>query len=288
MGSLIYLNGEIQPAESARISPFDRAFLFGEGIYEVCIIINGQFVDMDSHLARLDRSLAACGMAPPPERAQLAQIMGDLAHRNGVTNGFAYLQTTPGATPRSFTAVPQGRPTVMILTQAQDFLSSPLLSRGITVQLQPDIRWLHRDIKTIMLLPQVMAKRSALANGVDDTLFFDEQGITEGSSSNVFIVEASGTLVTRPLSNHLLAGCTRARIIALALEAGMTVEERIITRDELSRAPEVFVTSATYMIVPVTCIDGDVVGNGQAGEVTKRLQDAYLGFMRALSAPATP
>ncbi|QOF94901.1 aminotransferase class IV [Novacetimonas hansenii] len=287
MGSLIYLNGEIQPAESARISPFDRAFLFGEGIYEVCIIINGQFVDMDSHLARLDRSLGACGMTPPPERAQLPQIMHDLAHANGITNGFAYLQVTPGATPRSFTAVPQGRPTVMILAQAQDFLSAPSLSRGITVQLQPDIRWLHRDIKTTMLLPQVMAKRSALANGVDDTLFFDELGITEGSSSNVFIVEASGTLITRPLSHHLLAGCTRARIITLAQDAGMKVEERIITRDELLRAPEVFVTSATYMIIPVTSIDGHAVGDGQTGEVTKRLQDAYLDFMRSLSAPAT-
>ncbi|MBE7619620.1 D-amino acid aminotransferase [Komagataeibacter sp. FXV2] len=288
MGSLIYLNGEFQPAESARISPFDRAFLFGEGIYEVCLLVNGRFVDMDSHLARLDRSLAACGMTPPPERPQLERIINDLARRNGVTNGLAYLQVTPGATPRSFTAVPQDRATLFILTQAQDFLSAPHLSRGITVQVRPDIRWLHRDIKTIMLLPQVMAKRSALANGFDDTIFIDEQGITEGSSSNIFIVTDAGTLVTRPLSDHLLAGCTRQRIITLARDAGMTVEERIITRDELSRAPEVFATSATYLVVPITRIDDHVVGDGGIGTVTRRLQEAYIAFIRALAATGAP
>lgn len=277
--SIVFLNGVYVRAEDARISPFDRGFTFGEGVYEVCIAVNGKFVDAPAHLARLDRSLAACGIAPPPERAHLDSIMKELLGKNDVITGLVYLQVTSGVSPRNFTIRPEGRSTLLMLAQASDFEQASAFREGIHVQLREDIRWLHRDIKTTMLMPQVMAKRDALANGVSDTLFYDEQGITEGASSNVFLVDAYGTLVTRPLSNRLLAGCTRERILDLAQGAGFSIEERPIRRAELVTATECFVTSATYLIAPVLTIDGVSIANGQIGPITRTLQRLYCNYM---------
>lgn len=277
--SIIFLNGAYVPAEDARISPFDRGFTFGEGVYEVCIAVNGNFVDAPAHLARLDRSLAACGIAAPPERVELHSIMKELLQKNDVRTGLVYLQVTSGVSPRNFTACPEGRSTLMMLAQASDFEQTPSFRAGIHVQLQEDIRWLHRDIKTTMLLPQVMAKRNALANGVSDTLFYDALGITEGASSNVFLVDGHGTLVTRPLSNLLLAGCTRERILELAQGAGFLIDERPIQQAELATAAECFVTSATYLIAPVLSVDGRAIADGKAGLVTRRLQRLYCAYI---------
>ncbi|GBR43973.1 aminotransferase class IV [Neokomagataea thailandica] len=277
--SIIFLNGHYVHEKDARISPFDRGFTFGEGIYEVCIAINGKFVDALEHLARLERSLKECGIDTPPERDELSNIMSELLQKNDITTGLVYLQITPGASPRNFTIRPEGRPTLLMLAQGVDFKRSPAFLDGIHVQMRQDIRWLRRDIKTTMLMPQVMAKRDALSNGVSDTLYYDEYGITEGASSNVFLVDANGTLITRALSNHLLAGCTRARILDLAQNIGLTVEDRPIQLTEFVTAAECFVTSATYLIAPILTVDGVIIKDGKAGPITRLLQNKYCDYI---------
>lgn len=166
-----------------------------------------------------------------------------------------------------------------MLAQASDFEQTSAFRKGIYVQLREDIRWLHRDIKTTMLMPQVMVKRDDLANDVSDTLFYGEQGITEGASSNVFLMDTYRTLVTRPLSNRFPAGCTRDHILDLARGAGFSIEERPIQRAELATATECFVTSATYLITPVLTIDGVSIANGQIGPITGMLQRLYCNYM---------
>ena len=279
--SIIFLNGAFLAAEEARISPFDRGFTFGEGVYEVCIVVKGKLIDAPAHLARLERSLKSCDMAPPPEMANLPALMAELLQKNAIHNGSVYVQVTPGVTPRNFTAQPQGRSTLMMVANTGHFETSPAFTAGVHVQLQPDIRWLHRDIKTTMLMPQVMAKRNALANGLADTLFYDADGLTEGASSNVFMVDTQGSLITRPLSNLLLAGCTRERVLTLAQNAGLTLQERPIRPEELPQAAELFVTSATYLIAPVLSVDGIKINNAVIGPKTRQLQKLYLNYIAA-------
>lgn len=278
----LYLNGQYLLPEQATISAFDRGFLFGEGIYEVWLVVNRRLVDMESHLKRLDRSLRESGIPVPPERTELVSLLGDIVKRNNITNGFVYLQVTPGAGERNFIGKATTRPTVMLMGQEKDFPGSPNCRNGITVDLVPDIRWLRRDIKTIMLMPQVMAKKAAVAHGNKDAIFYDEQGITEGASSNVFAVNASGGIMTRPLSHSLLPGCTRDRILTLARTAGLPVREEIISRDALFAATEVFVTSATSLVTPVIAVDGRTIADGEPGRVTRQLQALYLDYTNTL------
>ncbi|WP_282759803.1 aminotransferase class IV [Komagataeibacter saccharivorans] len=282
MSGELFLNGRYLPPEQATVSAFDRGFLFGEGIYEVWLVVGRRLVDLDSHLSRLDRSLRETGIPVPPERAALPAILAEIITRNAITDGFIYLQITSGAGERNFTGEASTRPTLLILAQEKDALAAPALQSGIAVDLVPDIRWLRRDIKTIMLLPQVMAKKAAMAHGSQDAIFYDSTGVTEGASANVFIVTAQGDLVTRALSHELLPGCTRNRVMILAREAGLTVREETITVDALLAAPEVFLTSATSLVMPVVRIGDSTIGNGQRGATTQQLQQLYLNYIDSL------
>ncbi|MFT9256819.1 MAG: aminotransferase class IV, partial [Acetobacter sp.] len=228
------------------------------------------------------RSLRECGIPTPPERDTLPAILNDLVRRGGIADGFIYLQITPGAGERDFTATANTRPTLFIMARHKDLLGAPALQSGLAVDLVPDIRWLRRDIKTTMLMPQVMAKKNAVRQGLKDAIFYDETGITEGASSNTFIVTDGGALRTRPLSHKLLPGCTRNRLITLAKENGIAVEEQAFSVEDLLGAREVFVTSATSLVVPVVQVNETTIAQGIPGPITRKLQDVYLAYIQSL------
>ena len=280
--TVVFLNGRFINEDEALISPFDRGFTFGEGVYEVCIAVEGKIIDLEDHLARLDRSLNAAGITPPPERPMMPGLMRDLLDTNGIKNGFVYIQITPGKTARNFVASPKERSTLLMSTGTAPLGESNAFKHGLRVQVIPDIRWGRRDIKTTMLMPQVMAKRAALASGFDDVIFYDDLGITEGSSSNVFMVTSEGALVTRPVSHQILSGCTRNTVIELAQQNGMTVTERPISHDDLFQAKEIFLTSSTYLIVPVVELELKGKTATYSFKETKNIQSIYTTYLRAL------
>lgn len=278
----LFLNGQYVFPEQASISALDRGFLFGESIYEVWLVVRRRLVDMQSHLDRLDRSLKESGIPAPPERANLASILQELVVSNSLVNGSLYLQITSGSGERSFTGNATSRPTLLVMAQNKNYAEAPTQETGISVDLVMDPRWIRRDIKTTMLLPQVMAKKSAIEHGYNDAIFYDQHGVTEGASSNVFIVTSKGELITRPLSHSLLPGCTRERVLSLARSSGLKVQEQVITLDQLFTAQEVFVTSATYLVTPVVSINGHHIANGQKGPITQQLQIHYSNYIESL------
>ncbi|MFT8462833.1 aminotransferase class IV [Acetobacter persici] len=277
--TVVFLNGRFINEDEAMISPFDRGFTFGEGVYEVCISVAGKIIDLEEHLGRLDRSLNAAGIILPPERSSMPGLMHDLLERNGIKNGFIYIQVTPGKTVRNFIASPTERSTLLMSTGPTPLEESNAFKHGMRVQVIPDIRWGRRDIKTTMLMPQVMAKRAALDAGFDDVIFYDDLGITEGSSSNVFMVTNEGELVTRPVSHQILSGCTRNTVIELTEQNGMTVTERPITRDDLLQAKEIFLTSSTYLVVPVVELELEGKSKAYSCEETKKIQNIYMEYL---------
>jgi D-alanine transaminase len=275
MGRIVYVNGEYVPEEEARVSVFDRGFLFADGVYEVTSVIGGRLVDFDGHAKRLWRSLGELDMAAPVDEDELLAIHRELVARNGVDEGLVYLQVTRGAADRDF-AYPDGaRPTLVLFTQQKRIVDSPAAERGIAVISIPDRRWGRRDIKTVQLLYPSMGKMMAKAAGVDDAWMVEDGAVTEGTSNNAYIVTA-GKIVTRHLGEEILHGITRAAVLRFAREAQMEVEERAFTLDEAKAADEAFVTSASTFVTPVVEIDGAAVGSGRPGPVARRLREIYL------------
>ncbi len=275
MGRIVYVNGEYVPEEEARVSVFDRGFLFADGVYEVTSVIGGRLVDFDGHAKRLWRSLGELDMAAPVDEDELLAIHRELVARNGLDEGLIYLQVTRGAADRDF-AWPEGAaPTLVLFTQAKGIVDSPAAERGIRVISIPDRRWGRRDIKTVQLLYPSMGKMMAKAAGVDDAWMVEDGAVTEGTSNNAYIV-TGGKIVTRHLGEEILHGITRAAVLRFAREAQMEVEERAFTLDEAKAADEAFVTSASTFVTPVVEIDGAAVGNGAPGPVARRLREIYL------------
>jgi len=276
MSRIVYVNGEYLPEEEARISVFDRGFLFADGVYEVSSVLHGRLVDNPGHLARLHRSLSELEMDAPASDDEIEAIQNSLIERNGVEEGLVYLQVTRGAADRDF-AYPEGaKPSLVMFTQSKNLLQSPQAERGISVITTEDIRWKRRDIKTVGLLAASMAKMVAKRAGADDAWMVEEGKVTEGSSNNAYIVTADGTLVTRHLGNEILAGITRRAVLELARTSDLTIEERPFTVQEALQAKEAFVTSATTFVMPVVSIDGQPVGDGKPGPVTRRLRELYI------------
>lgn len=276
MSRIVYVNGEYVPEAEARISVFDRGFLFADGVYEVSSVLRGGLVDNRGHLARLHRSLNELDMAVPASDAEIEAIQRTLIERNGVDEGLVYLQITRGAADRDF-AYPEGaRPSLVMFTQQKNVVDSPQAQTGIAVISVEDIRWRRRDIKTVGLLAASMAKMQAKRAGADDAWLVEEGHVTEGSSNNAFIVDADGTLVTRQLGNQILAGITRKAVLRLAEEQRIGIEERPFSVDEAYRASEAFITSATTFVMPVVSIDGRTVGDGRPGRLSRRLRELYI------------
>lgn len=276
MSRIVYVNGNYLPEEEATVSIFDRGFLFADGVYEVTAVVDGKILEFDGHVARLERSLGEVGMSMPVSADELLAIHRELVARNDLQEGAIYLQITRGAADRDF-AYPKDVPQTMVLfTQAKSLVDSPLAARGLKVISVDDIRWGRRDIKTVQLLAPCMAKMAAKAEGKDDAWMVQDGVVTEGTSNNAYIITKEGTIVTRNLSNSILPGITRASVLKLAEEKGMTVEERTFTIEEAKEAAEAFVTAATTFVCPVVEIDGVEISGGKPGPVVTRLKELYI------------
>lgn len=281
MRRTVYVNGAYLPEGEARISVFDRGFLFADGVYEVTSVLDGMLVDFPAHLARLRRSLAALDMPTPAEDAGLEAIHRELVARNALTEGMIYLQVTRGAADRDFAYPADPVPSLVLFTQAKPLAETPAARDGIKVIAAPDIRWARRDIKTVQLLAPSMCKMMARRAGCDDAWMVEDGFVTEGTSSNAHIVTRDGAIVTRDLSNAILHGITRAAVLALAREAQMPIEERPFTLAEAQDAAEAFVTAASAFVTPVVEIDGQPVGDGRPGPVSRRLREIYIAQARS-------
>jgi len=276
MSRTVYVNGEFVPENEARISIFDRGFLFADGVYEVTAVINGKLVDYPMHMKRLKRSLGEMEMASPLDDDALLAMHRELVTRNNLEEGGIYMQITRGAADRDFVRPDNATPSLVAFTQANNLLNAPGAATGERAIIVPDIRWARRDIKTIALLPQTMAKQAAKDAGVAKAWMVGEDGyITEESSSTTFIVK-DNVLITRPVSNSILAGITRKAVLALLQQTDVTLNERLFTPEEAYGADEALITSASSFVMPVIEIDGKTIGTGKPGPVTKKLRELYI------------
>ena len=276
MSRIVYVNGAYLPEEEAKISVFDRGFLFADGVYEVSSVLAGKLIDNAAHMARLERSLDELQMAPPLPLDEIPPIQREIVERNGLDQGTVYLQVTRGAADRDF-PFPKGvTSSLVIFSQERNLLEDPAAAHGISVVTLPDIRWQRRDIKTVQLLAPALAKQAALDAGAKDAWLVEDGHITEGSSNNAYIVTLDGTIVTRALSNAILHGITRRAVLALAEREGLKVEERSFTPEEAYEAGEAFITSASTFVYPVVKIDGRILGNGVPGPVATKLRQLYI------------
>ena len=276
MSRIVYVNGEYVPEEEAKISIFDRAFLFADGIYEVTAVLDGKLVDYEPHMERLHRSLRELDMAQPISDAELKEMHLQLMTRNNITEGLIYMQITRGVAERDFSYPENAKQTLVAFTQLKELFDPPAAKTGIRIITIPDIRWLRRDIKTTGMLAQAMGKQAAKEAGVNDAWMVEDGYVTEGTSNTAFIVVDENRLITRPLSNAVLPGITRRMILKLAESGVITVEERMFTVDEAKSASEAFLTSASSFVMPIVEIDGAMVGGGQPGPVSRKLREMYI------------
>jgi len=276
MSRIFYVNGDYVPEERATISVLDRGFLFADGVYEVSTVLGGRLIDNRAHLARLSRSLGELAMAPPCSDEEIVAAQERLLVENDLDEGLLYLQVTRGVAERDFAYPKAPKSSLVMFTQEKRVLDSPAAERGIRVVTLPDMRWKRRDIKTVSLLAQSMAKQAALDAGADDAWMVEDGFVTEGSSNNAWIVIGERTLKTRQLGNEILAGITRAAVMRFAAEADYRVEEMPFTVEEARQAHEAFVTSASAFVMPVTRIDGATLGDGEPGPVTRALRKIYV------------
>jgi D-alanine transaminase len=279
---IVYLNGDYLPETEAKISIFDRGFLFADAVYEVVSVLDGRLVDFDGHVARLARSMAALQLAPVPSRQDLLVMCRELVARNALEEGIIYFEVTRGnAGDRDF-LFPTANTllTIVGFTQAMQLVDRQQAETGLSVVTLPDRRWGMAQVKTTQLLYASLMKAEAKAAGADDAWLVRDGFVTEGTSQNAHIVTAKGVLVTHPLDNAVLHGITQASIKALAETDGIEIEERTFTADEAKGAAEAMVTSASGFAMPVTCIDGVHIGDGRPGPVTRKLREIYIAFAR--------
>jgi D-alanine transaminase len=282
LDQIAYVNGSFVPMADAKVSVLDRGFLFADGIYEVAAVLDGKLVDNESHLARLQRSVGEIALDLPETIARIQEIQRELIARNHLVDGMVYLQVTRGADSGRDFAFPKNavKPTLVMFTTAKDIVNAPSAKTGIAVITVPDIRWERRDIKSVALLAQVLAKQAAAQAGAGEAWMVEDGKVTEGGSSSAFILTQDDVLVTRQNSSAILPGCTRKAVVALAEERQLRVEERAFTVAEALAAKEAFTTSATLFVQPVVTIDGKSVGNGKPGPMTNRLREIYIDFAR--------
>lgn len=277
--AIAFLNGEWMNPEDARVSVFDRGFMFGDGIYEVMAVYESEVFTLEQHLTRLQRSLDAIRLDSPHTREEWRSIIEQAVERGKENPAYLYLQVTRGvAAPRNHVYPETVTPTVLLT-----LMHAPVLERKdvkpIRVTTKEDFRWGRGDIKVISLIANGLLKNEAIAEGYDDAILIRDGHVTESTAANVFIV-SNGTIVTPPKSNYLLHGITRDHVVMLAREAKLTLEERSITRDELLAADEVWVTSTGQEVWPVGEVDDQIIGNGSAGVVWQSVDDLFQASKR--------
>ncbi len=281
MSRVAYVNGRYVPHGAAQVHIEDRGYQFSDGVYEVVAVAGGALVDGGPHLDRLERSLRELEIDMPMARGPLEIVMNETVRRNRVHDGMVYLQVTRGVAPRNHPFPAATRPALVVTAKRVTFMTDPETVKGSKAVSIRDIRWERCDVKSIALLPNVLAKQHALSEDAYESLMVDDAGhVTEGSSTNAWIMDGDGRLVTRPTSNAILGGITRLTLIRLAREIGIDVVERPFTVEEAKAAREVFITSTTNFVKPITQIDDKVIGNGEPGETSRRLLGLYLAHMR--------
>ena len=286
-GRIAYVDGRYLPHAGASVHIEDRGLQFADSIYEVCAILDGRLMDEEGHLDRLERSLAALEMRMPLARGPLRIVMREMIRRNRMKDGLLYLQVTRGAHRRDH-PIPKLHRSTLIMTARSVNMAAVEKRRaeGIAVVTLPDIRWGRCDIKVTGLLPNIMAKSEARKLGAFEAWLVDrDRFITEGTSTNAWIVTGEGVLVTRKLSHNILAGVTRLGVLAaLAREGFNAIEERAFTVEEAYAAREAFVTSASGGVIPVVSVDGQIIGSGSPGPATMRIHALYSEFAREAAA----
>ena len=273
----IYLNGKYLPADEAWISPLDRGFIFGDGIYEVIPVYNGHLFRIDEHLDRLDNSLASVAIKTPLSHHDWQDVLGELVNLNGGGNQSVYLQITRGVAPRDHAFPGDISPTIFAMSTPLKPLAAEIHEHGVSAVSMEDIRWKYCHIKTIALLPNILLRQQALDAGAVEAILLRDDEVTEGAASNLFIVR-DGVIITPPKGPLLLPGITRDLVLELARQAGVPCRESSIHPDELKSADEIWLTSSTKEILPVTHLDGQVVGNGRPGVLWQRLISLYQDY----------
>jgi len=278
MSRIAYVNGRYLPLAQACVNVEDRGYQFSDGVYEVCEVRGGKLIDERRHIARLERSLSELRIAMPMSAAALGVVLREVVRRNRVRWGIVYLQITRGVARRDHAFPPTGTaPSVVVTARNMDFAAAEKLAEvGVSVISVPENRWARVDIKSVSLLPNVLAKQAAREQGAREAWFVDGAGrVTEGSSSNAWIVTRDGKVVTRHADHAILRGITRSVVLDVLRAHGLTLEERPFTLDEAHGAREAFITSASQIVLPVVRIDGRPVGNGAPGLVASALRRDY-------------
>ncbi len=281
-----FVNGRYVPHNQGAVHIEDRGYQFADGVYEVVTIFDGALIDEGPHLDRLERSLKALCMDMPMSRPAIKLVARELIRRNGVTNGIIYMQVTRGVAPRDHKFPNDARPALVMTTRQTKPQSAKLLAEGAKVISVPDIRWTRCDIKSISLLPNILAKQEAAEAGAYEAWQVDREGmVTEGSSTNAWIVTGDGKVVTRAASNAILSGITRRTLIKLIQAEGYELEERAFSLEEAKVAREAFITSSSSYVLPVTQIDDATVGNGHPGLLSGKLRQHYSDYMASAGDP---
>lgn len=280
MSRIVYVNGDYVPEQQAQVSIFDRGYIFGDGVYEVIPVITGKLVDRRYFLERLERSLGELQIAWPCSPDDCVSVMNELIARNKLDEGVVYTQVTRGVADRDFTFPANATPGFIAFTSVMSLLDNPAEKTGIAVVTTPDLRWKRRDIKSINLLGQVLAKQDAASRGAKEGWMVEDGMVTEGVSSSAYIVK-DNRIITRQLSNEILPGIRRRTLLEISAELDIPIEERAFSLDEALAADEAFISSATTITLGVVSIDGHRIGSGTPGPVTVRLREAYKQRMLA-------
>jgi D-alanine transaminase len=287
MPRIAYVNGRYLPHAQAGVHIEDRGYQFADGVYEVCEVARGFIVDSVGHLNRLDRSLSELRIAWPVNRAVLVHIMREVIARNRVRNGMVYLQVTRGVAPRDHVFPSETTLSSLVVTakRTDPVASAKRAAAGIKVITVPENRWERVDIKSVGLLPNVLARQQAKEAGAQEAWFVDLDGtVKEGAATNAWIVTQDGHLVTRPADSGILRGITRTTLMDVAKKLDLKVEERGFTVEEAKSAREAFMTAATTVIMPIVAIDGQPVANGHPGSVALSLRDAFFDVAEKIQA----
>lgn len=275
MSDIVFLNGDFLKAEDAKVSIFDRGYLFGDGIYEVVPVINGKVIDKAPFFDRFEGSLSKIGLQAPFCKAEIITILDTLIAKNDLVEGGIYMQVTRGVAPREF-YFPENTPTTfMAFIFKKEVINNPLAHTGVKVVTVEDIRWKRRDIKSISLLGQVLAKEEVHQKGAYEGWMVEDGFITEGTSSAAFIIK-DGVIITRPLSNAILPSIRRKVLMQIAKEHNLKVEERLFSVEEALNADEAFMASATIFVLPIIEIDGKKIGDGKVGAMATKLREMYI------------
>lgn len=278
MSRIAYVNGAYVSTRDAVVSIEDRGYQFADGVYEVCEVFRGALIDEDRHLARLTRSLTELRIAEPVSAAALKMILREVLHKNKVLNGYVYIQVTRGVAPRDHVfPQPPVRPSLIVTARHIDPQKGEAAARkGVAVATTPDLRWKRVDIKSIALLPNVLARQIAKEKGAYEAWLIDSDGmVSEGAASNAWIIDQSSTIITRQVDHSILRGITRTTLIDIISAHGLRLEERKFSLEEALGAREAFITGATTLVTPVIAIDGHKIGEGAPGPIALKLRSIF-------------